>query len=53
MSLNNIDWEHELYQLSTEIYLPLAINIIAEKCMLQKENNFKVSSEENPHEKET
>ena len=34
MSLNNIDWEHELYQLSTEMYLPFAINIIAEKCML-------------------
>ena len=32
--LNNIDWEHELYQLSTEMYLPFAINIIAEKCML-------------------
>ena len=34
MSLNNIVWEHELYQLSTEMYLPFAINIIAEKCML-------------------
>ena len=34
MSLNNIDWEHELYQLSTEMYLPFAINIIAEKFML-------------------
>ena len=33
-SLNNIDWEHELYQLSTEMYLPFATNIIAEKCML-------------------
>ena len=33
-SLNNIDWEHELYQLPTEMYLPFAINIIAEKCML-------------------
>ena len=59
-SLNNIDWEHELYQLSTEMYLPFATNIIAEKCMLlifkkwQKEKNFNVSTEENnPHEKET
>ena len=34
MLLNNIDWEHELNQLSTEMYLPFAINIIAEKCML-------------------
>ena len=33
-SLNNIDWEHELYQLSTEMHLPFATNIIAEKCML-------------------
>ena len=61
MSLNNIDWEHELYQLPTEMYLPFAINIIAGKCMLlipkkkwQKEKKFNVSSEENnPHEKET
>ena len=61
MSINNIDWEHELNQLSTEMYLPFAINIIAEKCMLlipkkkwQKEKNFNVSSEENNlHEKET
>ena len=60
-SLNNIDWEHELYQFPPEMYLPFATNIIAEKCMLlipkkkwQKENNFNVSSEENnPHEKET
>ena len=33
-SLNNIDWEHELYQLPSEMYLPFATNIIAEKCML-------------------
>ena len=33
-TLNNIDWEHELYQLPTEMYLPCATNIIAEKCML-------------------
>ena len=33
-SLNNIDWEHELYQLPPEMYLPFATNIIAEKCML-------------------
>ena len=61
MSLN-IDWEHELYQLSTEMYFPFAINIIAEKCMLfipkkksgKKEKNLNVSPEENnPHEKET
>ena len=51
-SLNNIDWEHELYQFSTEMYLPFATNIIAKNvCYLfqkkwQKEKNFNVSSEE-------
>ena len=34
MSLMSLDWKHELYQLSTEMYLPFAINIIAEKFML-------------------
>ena len=56
MSLNNIDWEHELYQLSTEMYLPFAINIniTYSQKKWQKEKNFNVSSEENnPHEKET
>ena len=33
-ALNNIDWEHELYQLPPELYLPFAINIIAEQRML-------------------
>ena len=33
-SLNNIDWQHELYQLPPVMYLPFATNIIAEKCML-------------------
>ena len=61
MSLNNIDWKHKLYQLSTEMYLPFSINIISEKMYVtyskkkwQKEKNSNVSSEENnPHEKET
>ena len=59
-SVNYMDWEHELYQLSTEMYIPFATNTIAEKCMLlihkklQKGNHFNISSEENnPHEKET
>ena len=33
-SLNNIDWEHELYELPPEMHLPFATNIIDEKCML-------------------
>ena len=58
-SFNNIDWEHELYQLPPEMYLPFVINIIAKNvCYLfpkkvAKVNNFNVSLEENnPHEKE-
>ena len=58
-SLNNIDWEHELYQLSTEMYLPFATKYYCRKMYVtyskkkwQKEKNFNVSSEENnPHEK--
>ena len=59
-SLNNINWEHELYKLSTEMYLSFAQILLPKNvCYLfpkkwQKENNFNVSSEENnPHEKES
>ena len=35
-SLNNIDWEHELYQLPPEMYLPFATNIIAKNVCQKK-----------------